>query len=181
MNKQQISNLTIIEHKIMGFLANVFGYTLVFIFGLTLLFGKLKDAPSIISVIIFIILGTLLIICGIKTKKRIQRFNTYISIISLENQTSLENIASSCSQSIDFVTNDLQTMINKKFFINAYINKNTNDFVMKNKNIIGENNTAKKAEKLETRTVTCKNCGASNNITSASAVECKFCGSKIEI
>jgi len=179
MNKQQISNLTIIKHKIMGFLANVFGYALVFIFGLTLLFGKLKDAPSIISVIIFIILGTLLIVCGIKTKKRIQRFNKYISIISLENQTSLENIASSCSQSIDFVTNDLQAMINKKFFTNAYINKNTNEFIMKNKNIIVENNNSKKAKKLEIRVITCKNCGASNNITSTSTVECEFCGSAL--
>lgn len=45
MNTQQISNLAIIEQKIVGFLANVFGYAIVFIFGLTLLFGKLKDAP----------------------------------------------------------------------------------------------------------------------------------------
>lgn len=114
-----------------------------------------------------------------KNKKRIQRFNKYMSIISLENQTSLENISSFCSQSIDFVTNDLQTMINKKFFTNAYINKNTNKFVIKNKNIIVENNTSKKAEKLEIRVVTCKNCGASNNITSTSTVECEFCGSAL--
>lgn len=179
MNTRQTSNLAIIKHKVIGFLASAFGYAVVFIFVLTLLFGKLKDVPSIIFVILFILIGALLIVHGIKTKRKIQRFSKYVSIISLENQTSLENIASSCSQSIDFVTNDLQTMINNNFFTNAYINKNTNEFTLINTNITVENNTPKKTENLEIRVVTCKNCGAPNNVTSASTVECEFCGSAL--
>lgn len=182
MSMQQTSRSAIVVHRIMGILASVVGYFVDFIFGITLLFGKLKDAASIIVLLIFLVIGTLLIIYGIKTKRRIQRFKKYVSIMSLENETSLENIANSCSQSLDFVTKDLQTMINQKFFTNAYIDKNTNTIILERKNTAYTHDTVKKADAVKpnnSKAVTCKNCGASNNITIGTVAECEFCGSVI--
>ncbi|MDR3597617.1 hypothetical protein [Clostridium sp.] len=182
MNIQQTSRSAIVVHRIMGVLASVVGYFVDFIFGITLLFGKLKNAASIILLLIFLVIGTLLIVYGIKTKKRIQRFKKYVSIMSLENETSLENIANSCSQSLDFVTKDLQIMINQKFFINAYIDKNTNAIILERKYATYTQDTVKKADTVESnksKAVTCKNCGASNNITIGTVAECEFCGSAI--
>jgi len=179
MNTQQTSNPAVILCKAIGIGVSILGYAIVFIFGLTLLFGKLDNAASVIVAILFIVIGVLLIIGGIKTKKTIQRFNKYVSMICLENQTSIENIASASSQSIDFVTKDLQTMINIRFFTNAYIDKNTNEIVLTKNNITAKNSTSKKTEDLDIKVVTCKNCGASNNITSKSTAECEFCGSAL--
>jgi len=179
MSMQQTSRSAIVMHKISGILASVFGYTLDFIFGITLLFGNLKDAASTIILLVFLAMGTLLIVYGIKIKRKITRFKKYVSIISLENQTSLENIASICSQSMDFVTNDLQMMINKKFFTNAYIDKNTNEIVLQKKNSTTTKGVMKKDETVELKIFTCKNCGASNNITTGTSAECEFCGSAV--
>lgn len=182
MNMQQTSRSAIVVHRIMGVLASVVGYFIDFIFGITLLFGRLKGAASIIVLLIFLVVGTLLIAYGIKTKRRIQRFKKYVSIISLENEISLENIASSCSQSLDFVTKDLQTMINQKFFTNAYIDKNTNTIILERKNTAYTHDTVKEAYSVtsnNSKAVTCKNCGASNNIIIGTIAECEFCGSAI--
>lgn len=178
--QQTTSRSAIVIHRIAGVLASVLGYILDFIFGLTLVFGKLKDTASIIVILIFITIGTLLIVYGIKTKRKIIRFKNYVSIVSLENQTSLENISSACSQSIDFVTKDLQRMINQKFFTNAYIDKNTNEIVLQKKHITASDNIVKRAEKVESKAVTCKSCGASNNIIIGKIAECEFCGSAID-
>lgn len=180
MSEQQTSRSAIVISRILGTLSSIIGYTIVIIFGIPLVLGAFKDAGSIIFVLICLAIAAVLIVNGIKIKKTIKRFKKYISIISVENQTSLENIASICSQSIDFVTNDLQKMINKKYFTNAYIDKSTNEFVLQKKNHITENNVMKKDDAVELMVVTCKSCGASNSVPKGMVTECEFCGTAIQ-
>lgn len=179
MSMQQTSRSAITISRILGILSSIFGYSMAVLFGLPLVFGEFKDAGSIVVVLIFLAIAALLIAHGIKTKKLIKRFKKYISIISVENQTSLEYIANTCLYSIDFVINDLQKMINKKFFTSAYIDKNTKEIVLQKKNSEVAKDAVKKDETVEFIDVICKNCGASNSIPKGTIAECEFCGSVI--
>lgn len=190
MSSQQISRVAIVIRKIISFLAIVLGGLIDFVFGITFLSGKYKDKGSLIVLLVFIAIGTALIVYGIINNRKIKRFKNYVNIMSLDNQTSLNDIANSSSQSIDFVSKDLQDMINQKFFTTAYIDKQTNEFVLQKKytsvrtDTINYNkvndDTEKKEQPLEYKAVTCKSCGASNNIIVGTAAECEFCGSALK-
>lgn len=181
MNAQQTSKASITISRISGIISSILGYAFAILFGLPLIMGafKFKRPGELILVLIFLALAALLITYGIRTKRRINRFKRYVGIISIENQPYLENIAGACSQSVDFVAKDLQKMIDKKFFINAYIDKNTNEIVLERKNTTTTNEAINNNKAVEFKAVTCKCCGASNKIPAGLVAECEFCGSAI--
>jgi hypothetical protein len=126
-----------------------------------------------------------LVLNGIKIKRRHRRFKKYIGLITVENQTSLENIASSTMQSLDFVTKDIQKMIDKRLFLNAHIDRKTNEIVLQRRNTMAEAELAASAhaeavnKPVEMVTVTCRGCGAVNSVKKGTAAECEFCGSPL--
>lgn len=168
-----------------GKLLSIIGYVII-IFYLIGFFALITDSTEpldgsdwtvlIVLMFIFIGVGLLLIIPGYKIKKRLKRFRTYVAIISSEHITSIDLIALKLNQSIDFVRNDLQKMIDKKYFTNAYIDKENNEIV-----IAGLNFNATDAEREITNleVVQCKSCGAMNTKQTGSAAQCQYCGSPI--
>lgn len=191
MSIQHSSRSTIVFNIIKGKISSILGYGIVVMIGLALLGMSVDDvkddvdATIVIFLLVFAAIAILLIIYGIKTKRRIKRFKQYIKIISLENQNSvaLEKISSSTSQSIDFVMQDLKKMIYKRFFVNAYIDKGSKEIVLKKRNsmaTMNKNNTTSKTP-VEIVAVTCKGCGATNNVQKGIASECEFCGSALSV
>lgn len=186
MNMEKTSQIAIITSRILGIVSSILGYAIAVVIGLPTIFGTLPNVSTVIFVIVFLAIAALLISHGIKTKRRIKRFKRYVNIISGKSQTSLENIASICSQSIDFVTNDIQKMINKKFFIDAYIDQNTNEIVFQNndntvaKEAVIEDKPIKEDKLVKVKVITCKGCGASNSIPKGTTAQCEFCGSAIQ-
>ena len=186
MNTPYSSRSAIIINGILGKISSLIGYSIVFIFGLPLILGEYKEVSLIIVALIFIGFGVSLILVGIRIKRRIKRFKNYLNIILNENQTSLESIASMTSKSIDFVTSDLLIMIYKKFFINIYVDKNSRRVILKGSESTTINSpiiksTVTKNVPVNMITVTCRSCGAANNVPDNSIVECEFCGSPISI
>lgn len=180
MNSTQTSKPSIVISRILGIISSILGYFWALLFIVDIGGGAYKRLYDIIvAIIIFAIPAALLIKHGITAKGRIKRFKRYVGIISVENKTSLTDIASACSQSVDFVTKDLQIMINKKFFVNAYIDRDNNEIVLEGKNNSNINIDTNSDETVESKTVTCKNCGASNKILADSVGECEYCGSPI--
>lgn len=181
MNVQKTSKTSITISRISGIIASVFGYTIAILFGIPLIMGSFdfKIPAELIIVFIFLALAALLITYGIRTKKRIKRFKMYEELILVKNQLPLNTIASACSQPIDFVAKDLQKMIDKKFFINAYIDKNTNELILGIKNTSSANIETTNNKSVELTTVTCKCCGASIQIPAGIVAKCEFCGSTI--
>jgi 26S proteasome regulatory complex component, contains PCI domain len=178
--KPDSSKAAIITSVVIGKISSIVGYAFAFIFGLPLIMGAFHEVGAAIVAIVFIAISVALILNGIKIKKRNRRFKKYVGLISVENQTSLENIASSTMQSLDFVTRDIQKMIDKKFFLNAYIDKETNEIVLQRRNTEGKFAPAAANAPVEMITVTCKGCGAVNSIPKGSVAECEFCGSPLK-
>lgn len=185
MSSQHSSRSAIIVNMIVGKISSIFGWILTMLFGLTAIVLITNEegsgkAAGVILCLIFMAVSIALIVFGISTKRRIKRFKQYVAIIVDRNEKSIENIAGSTSKSIDFVMNDLQTMINKKFFINAYIDGNRKEIILGNKTVQIDPATARKDSVQAASTViTCKGCGATNRIIKGTSGECEFCGSPI--
>ena len=179
-SKPKITALTL-----WGKLLSIIGYAII-IFYLIGFFaiitnpeGKLGAGEWIILLVflfLFTGVGLLLIIPGYKIKKRLKRFRTYVAIISAEHTTSLDLIALKLNQSIDFVKNDLQKMIDKKYFASAYIDKENNEIVIAGLSFEKPNN---ELEITNAQEVECKGCGAMNTKQMGSASKCQYCGSSI--
>jgi len=165
-----------------GKLLSIIGYIIIifYIIGfITTISDPNIDHDFIVLFVLLIIfagISLLFIIPGWKIKKRLKRFRTYVRIISTERITSIDLIALKLNQSIDFVRNDLQKMIDKKYFINAYIDKENNEIVIAGLSF----DTSDEEQEIENpEVVQCKSCGAMNTKQMGSAAQCQYCGSSI--
>ena len=93
----------------------------------------------------------------------------------------------------DVVIENLEIMMKKKFFTNAYIDRKSNCIVIANKQA-AQNNTAApnafanehsapantEAAAVEMAAVKCNSCGGINTIQKGAVGECDYCGSAIK-
>lgn len=145
------------------------------------------DSMDIFLIIFFVGVGLLLIYFSVKKKKLIKYFKTYVQKLSADPTGSISNLASAAGTSPDVVKKNLENMINKKFFANAYIDIERNCIVFPSSNNINvsANTTHSNVQQntnqpeIEYVTVTCKSCGGINKIIKGKVSECDFCGSPI--
>lgn len=182
--KMNTSKGAVVASSITGKIASILGYIvggfslLIILFGMTDLESE-GAVPALIFFIIIFILSILSVLKGLSIKKRLLRFRKYVELISVDHITSLENIAASTSQSIDFVRADLQKMIDKKYFINANLDLRSGEV------IIGGNKAPAQASAESTpqnnqisyETVKCPGCGATNVKPMGATSSCEYCGS----
>ncbi|MCL2392249.1 MAG: hypothetical protein FWC66_06515 [Oscillospiraceae bacterium] len=180
------SKVAITTSIIFGKIASIVGYTLgpISLFLVIFALVDLHAVGAVVALVFFLLLLALsvfLIIKGAQTKRRIKRFRQYISLISVHHMTSIDNIAANTSQSAAFVRSDLQQMINKKFFCNAYIDALTNEIVIGGT----ATNVASQASNIsapqgQLRVTTCVGCGATNSVIEGQVAKCEYCGSPIQ-
>jgi hypothetical protein len=94
--------------------------------------------------------------------------------------SSLESISLSVSRPLDFVKNDMQKMIEKKFFANASINTSTNEIIIKNAAFMAQVNKLNNAAQNELEVFTCPGCGALGTKAKATMGNCDYCGSPVK-
>jgi ABC-type multidrug transport system fused ATPase/permease subunit len=180
------SKTKVVASTILGKILSVIGYAVIifYLIGFIAIItepGNLEGAQMIVLLILWILfftVGLLFIIPGYKIKKRIRRFKNYVTIISSENITSIDILATKTSQSVDYVRNDLQKMIDKKYFPNAYIDRDDNEI------IIGSTDRQEHAQKTalvfaDPVSVQCASCGAMNKKENGTTSTCEYCGSAI--
>lgn len=157
---------------------------ITFTFGLLIFFSLSEQEDKAFAVgmgIFFIILAVILWFIGNKLVKQSKLFKEYLNLIVNQRISSLQQIASISNKDIGAVKADLQKMIDKGFLPNAYINLSDYTIVVP----VLDNQAQKQPqmqevsyeEAVETRVVTCPNCGANNTIVTGKASECEFCGS----
>lgn len=179
--------------KIIEKIQLVFGVIFTFTFSYSTI-TFIIDRGALNEIILAIVmtgLGIWLIILSKKRKKLISDFKTYVARLSTDPTGSIENLALGLGTSQDVVTKNLQQMIIKKYFVNAYIDSMNNRIVLAH---VGEhiNNSSnsiqnvsnsymdnQNAKDMEYVSVTCKNCGGINKITNGKVGECEYCGSPI--
>lgn len=160
----------------------IVGWTFI-VFGIFYIIGTIGD-PTVglgqrLSGIIFFVGGGIFMIYSSKKIKIIgEKYKKYINIVINNQQTSIENIASSMSLSCEQVIKDLQGMIDKGYFLNAYIDLGKNEIVFPYKEPF-EDSESSDTQMIQQRIVICKNCGGNNTVTIGKVSECEFCASPI--
>ena len=180
------SKAAVVVNAIIGKISSIVGYTFA-AFGAIGLIVELSEGlenSGFIVGAIFITSGVLLILKGIRTKQIIKRFKLYISLISVHQMSSLDAIAAATSQSVDFVKDDLQKMINKSFFASASINAATNEIIIDGVVLspfaAAPAQQAQAVAQYEMEVYTCRGCGASGTKTKGVPGNCDYCGSHVK-
>lgn len=138
-----------------------------------------KDGIAVgIVALVMTALGVWAFWLGWKRKQMRLTFKKYVVQLSADPTGTLENIAGATGTSVDVVKKNVQYMIKKHFFSNAYLDEVNNRLVMnsaKRENTTIVNN----ADENVFITCNCPNCGGANKIVKGKVSECDFCGSVI--
>lgn len=190
MNKSNKVKAAIVVSKIIEKIQLILGCIIVAFFGLGGLISLTDDQKdgtgTAVVIIIFIVLGYWLIYLSRKRNKLIHNFKYYVPIIAEDPTGSLENLAGAMGTSIDVVKKNLQKMIQKKYFVDAYLDPVGNRIVFPSMQQHIQvrsqqmQDTTGDASGVEYTTVTCRSCGAVNKIVIGNVSECEYCGTQIK-
>ncbi len=121
--------------------------------------------------------GSLMIMLSNKSKKNAEKYKKYTYLVIYQKITSIDNIASNIPTTYEMAKRDLQSMIDKGYFEDAYINEGTREIMLLSVHLT--NAEMDKGTK-EYIVVNCSSCGANNKVIRGSVGECEFCGSPID-
>ena len=169
------SRAVIITQRIIGKTCSVIGYTTAgfWLIGLLLEITEGPDAFVVGLALFFMIVGGLFIYNGIRIKRRVNRFKHYVSLISLQGITNLEALAAQTGKPVSFVREDLQNMINKKFFTSASIDAVRGEILIVGAQTLTQNSPT------SMENYNCSRCGASGVREKGSPPTCEYCGSVV--
>lgn len=196
MNKSKVA---IVVTKTVSIIQMIAAVSILFFFGLgTLVYIFDADASAsggaaaLIMCLIFDALGIWLFTLSRKKSKLIKEFKKYVSSVSSNPDGYIPDIATSLGTSEDVVRKNLELMIKKKFFVNAFIDKDSNCIKILNRqnakvvqqqrvNTNANTNTnASAPQAVEMMTVKCSGCGGINTVRRGEVSECDYCGSSIK-
>lgn len=181
------SKAKIIVSAIWSKILYIIGYAIIIYFVLLgfLIFYDAKTTgaytpnyPALILVLLlFVGIGIASIFLSYSIKKRIKRFKSYVAVISCGGITSVDILAHKTFQSADYVYKDLQKMIDRKYFLDARLNKEDHEIVI---GTVSKNPYTQTAPVyINPINVQCASCGAMNKKENGTTSICEYCGSVI--
>lgn len=129
-----------------------------------------------LGMLFFVSLGLTLVYLGKKSSINAAKYKKYISLIINRRLRSIATISSAIPVSHDSAIKDIQEMIDKGFFEDAYINYNLDEIVFSEEN---EADERVKQHKVDMIVVPCNGCGANNKVEKGRVEHCQYCGSLI--
>ena len=199
-----LSKVVVVANSTIGNALYIFGgiFTFFPLFGFIVfaIQGNI-NINDVILLLVILAASVSSIVKGTQIKRRVDRFKQYVSLISREKINSIDQIAVATNQSADFVRKDLQKMIDKRFFANAFIDTATNNIIIVGGQTAPETSTnteytappsasvqnlARTAPVLSQNVVQatmeavdCSGCGASATKLKGTQSSCEYCGSLI--
>lgn len=196
MNKSKVA---IAVSKIVSIVQMLVGIVILVVFGICTIMclaDKNFFADTGVVFLIFCLvldaLGICLIVLSAKKTNLIKKFKTYVAVVSRNPNGYIPDIAASLGASEDVVKKNIEKMIKKKYFANAYIDHDSNCIVIANKQNLVDNTvqqpkvstnvstSSAASQPAEMVTVKCKGCGGINTIQKGAVAECDYCGSSIK-
>lgn len=142
-----------------------------------------EEGSSIVGSIIMMLIifgggGAFSLYKGFSYINKGKKYKRYVSIINSSNDTLLDNIAAAYPTSFEKAAEDIQSMIDDGYFMNAYVDLNRRELVMPQKaasvNVTANQNPSTSGRIL--KSLKCKNCGATNTVALGAINECEYCG-----
>lgn len=169
--------------KILGFVG-ICSYV-VSVIGVLACFGNgYVTSSDVVYILFFAIAGFVFRKIAKKITMNAKSVKQYIAVIVNGNVRQLDQIASAMGKPYDIVKKDIQSMIDKGYLKNAYINETTHEIVLpveKQVETVPVSDTVSNSARVEpvVQVVTCPCCGANNTIT-GDIGECEYCGSPLK-
>lgn len=132
-----------------------------------------SDPIALIWAIIFLPIGIYALYTAVNRQKKRELFKQYIAILNNYPDGRLDDLARHTNATVQTVTANLEWMINKNFFRNAYIDRDLQCIV------INRNASTPLVDRGEFLPCTCPNCGGINRVIAGHTTECDFCGTPI--
>lgn len=182
MNKSKVA---LLANAALGKLLTIIGYV-AGIFSLFMVIGSLvyingEGMRLVLNMFLFtLVVSVLMIITGARIKRTIKRFKQYISLISGQNMTLLENIAANTNHGVDFVNKDLNKMIKKGFFTNARIDETSREIIIaghKTNSVVTTQLSSTTPTEMET--YICAGCDAHGSKPKGTQSSCEYCGNAV--
>lgn len=189
------SKVAVAISQIIEIIELVLGIVILFFGGMATLMGLLDPeffsnvegefvlGYAITTIVMCVLLdgvGILLIVCSRKRHKLVKDFRKYVTVLSQDPTGMIANMAASLNTSPDVVIKRIEKMIDKRLFVNAYIDTSENRLVLANTNNLGNQQNQETAEQKNPRigyvTVNCSGCGGLNKIVKGTKAECEYCG-----
>ncbi|MDR3643815.1 MAG: hypothetical protein P4M02_01925 [Clostridia bacterium] len=183
------SKSAVMSAIIAGKIASIFGWIVTAFFALVFFIGlSTKDDGSggkgaaLVIVFFVVVCGVLFIAYGKKTKDRIKRFRQYVGIISSRGVLTVEEVAGTVHKPVNFVMQDIQNMIKRRYFVGARVDLNTHNIEFGDRPAGTFDGGAQRnaAPGAVMEAVACKSCGANNQIARGTTGTCEYCGSPIK-
>ena len=115
----------------------------------------------------------LLILIGVNEFRLINNFKIYAVALSSDFDHSISKLASRTGNNVEIVRKNITNMINKNYFLDAFLDIQKDCVVFKRQDNYYEQ------KDIEYVSVNCKGCGATNKKEINTYTECMYCGSVI--
>ncbi len=183
MNKSKVA---IVMGQITGWVQLISGISLSVFFGLFTAFcigqivtGDTSDMGVFLMFLFLTIVGVILFLLAKRNMKLINEFKKYVSVISVERIDSINKLAATVGESPEIVRKNLEKMIKRNYFVNAYINYENETLVIANANVLNFD-LKQVINEGEYNICNCKRCGAVSKIKAGAVAKCDYCGSPIK-
>ncbi|MEG1981865.1 MAG: hypothetical protein RR073_05095 [Clostridia bacterium] len=140
-------------------------------------FANNSTSSNIIGFVVCFAIAFFLIYMGYDIKQKLSRFKTYLTLIE-SNNCSIQSLASATKKTEDFVMKDIQQMIDKGYFEDKIANAKLSGIVIENNMVVLKSPNQTPLRIVE-KSIKCKNCGATNIVSSAKQTKCEYCGSSL--
>lgn len=146
--------------------------------------GETVDLGSVlVGEVFFAGGGAAMLVIARRMKINAVKLKKYIAIIVNQEETYIPHIVSAMQLSEEIVKKDLQEMIDKGYFNNAYLDLGANEIVLAKTRLEQQEEKAQGFHSVEeqpkTRVVICKNCGARNRVRDQESAVCEYCDSPL--
>ncbi len=167
-HKVKKAKVNIVFNNILSIIFMLIGIVATILFLVPLLYtiSGQSNSDMLGTFIVLEALSVALFFWGYKKRAFIKLFKRYVYIISSTNNGNLLSIAKLMGKTENTTIKNLQRMINKKYFINAYI-----DYGKKELMIVGKSLN----KSSQTKGTKCKNCGA-YGVDTTNHNYCEYCG-----
>lgn len=135
-------------------------------------------ASGILGTLFYISAGLALVFLGKRSSIKAEKNKKYIDLIVNKKLRSIGTISSAVPVSHDVAITDIEDMIKKGFFEDAYINYSVDEIVLVTDEVQA-NNLSYTNRQAEMKVVTCNGCGANNKVEKGKVENCQYCGSLI--
>jgi hypothetical protein len=130
--------------------------------------------------IVGLLVGACCLLAGMDARRKSKRFHRYALVVENTGSARIEDIAAAMGVSYTEAEADLTKMVEKGYFMQAYIDQKTKEFIVVEMPADSRSGGKNKGAARQKRVV-CASCGAATTVTAGRPAVCSYCDSPLDM